>query len=845
VGKNAPGDGFAWAVLNVASTSGSGTPIRAFKLVDVRPLPAPPLSAALGDLTADGVPDLIVGAAVADVGLMTLRIEKEPMCTPATGGSPKPCGQFQKLSEVAKGTIFAYKDGQNLLDVCVGETARGIVSCYRNVTHDGKLAQAQDSYTFTDAGDTHSIVAAEFSSAGGDGPDLIVQSTTGKFVRWLTGDHNGGFKFVENQVPSRNIYGLGCSRLGVGAVGPQGFAGKPFLTAITDQRKVSIIPTQLDDHSHALQCFRSWVLGVHLTQVEVADLNADGAPDLVALDADQPGLTVAFGQLNDSGGFSGNFLAPDAHHVCAQDRGGHGNGVWNVGEALLSDYDGDKKLDLTVIGDAGGAVSGAPCGESPIPLVPTWTFALYENTPSGVLNPQPRQAEYSPMEQAESGQPGDCEAMGTVSVARGADINGDNIPDIVTTRKDASYFLGSQAPCDCCFDEAHEVANDYGPTVPPEPISGCTVPTAGNCKNYDVPKDPCYTHPILGYGGGAPQIRASTAIFLSGAKGPLDVPVSCTVGAGCLVTPVYTLSAGLNPRGLVLADLNHDGHIDIGTAMERDAEPCFTVYAGMMVSSYMAARVRVFAGDGTGQFTPAAMGAPKDEVLVKPCDAPGTTPTPLKVTYRAAVEGVGALQAGIWPNETTGKFDLSLFVTGKTNGQISWLAHTTGFGFSPHKDYALGDNVKAIALRDVNFDPHLQIDVLALLGGEISFLPGAVLSDGKTGFFDSKVTLTQGAQTADWLDAGDMNADGFQDFVLLNKVTGTVEVWLGVGRSPTPLSTQFVRYPGKLRAAVDALDTELADMDNDGCIDIVVRSKRAVTVLHNEGVGCSGAMLPK
>ena len=46
-------------------------------------------------------------------------------------------------------------------DVCVGEASRGIVSCYRNVTHDGKLAQAQDSYTFNDAADTHHIVNAE------------------------------------------------------------------------------------------------------------------------------------------------------------------------------------------------------------------------------------------------------------------------------------------------------------------------------------------------------------------------------------------------------------------------------------------------------------------------------------------------------------------------------------------------------------------------------------------------------------------------------------------------------------------------------------------------------------
>ena len=40
-----------------------------------------------------------------------------------------------------------------------------------------------------------------------------------------------------------------------------GLGGEPYLTAISDTRKVTILPTQLNDKSHVLQCFRAWVLG--------------------------------------------------------------------------------------------------------------------------------------------------------------------------------------------------------------------------------------------------------------------------------------------------------------------------------------------------------------------------------------------------------------------------------------------------------------------------------------------------------------------------------------------------------------------------------------------------------
>ncbi len=850
---NGNGKGVVWAILNLTKAI-DGVPVRAFKLVATRALPATALSAALADMNGDGQPDLLIGAETADVGLMTLLLKKAPICTVKGGDPPKLCAQFSDYDSMVSADIFPasaattlhkgvtgvtsiavadfYQDGLNAPDVCVGEAARPIISCYRNIAGDGTLAQAQDSYTFNDAQDTHAIVAAQFSAGGG--PDLIVQSVSGKFIRWLTGDHNGGFRFVENNTPSRNIYGLGCSTMGVGEVGPAGFGGKPYLTAISDTRQVTIIPTQLDDQSYALQCFRAWVLGGELTKVAAVDLNGDNAPDLVALDVAQPGLAVAFGQLDKDGVFNGNFVAPDAHHICAQDRVPHGYGVYDIGAAVLTDYDGDNRKDLTILSVGGGTATGEPCAPTDV-LLPVWTFAVFFNTVDGVVNPQPRMGEFSPFADLDGGV-GSCgDEIGSVSVARPGDVNGDGIPDLVTVRKDAPYFVNSD---DCGGVETAEVDNLLGPTTPPPgpPAPGCP-PKGPACRNY-TDNDLCFAKPLVGYGGGAPLLRASAGVFLSSATGPFGMAESCAVGSVCHISPVYAFSAGLDPQGLVLADLNHDGVLDVATAMEAYGIPCTE-----LGSLYMAPRVRVFEGDGAGQFTLAPMGVPKDEVLLKPCDAPSATPTPYPVTYRQVAEGIAQLKAGIWPNPSSGKFDLALFVLGQTNGQISWLAHTAAMAFQAAQTFALGPDAKAFAVQDVNFDAHQQVDVLALLGVDLSYLPGAVLADGKTGYFGTKVTLAEGTQPADWLDAGDVNADGFQDFVLLNRAAATVELWLGVGRSPTPLSATFVHYPGKLRVAIKAADTTMADMDNDGCVDIVVRSQRAVTVLHNEGVGCKGAFL--
>ena len=83
---------------------------------------------------------------------------------------------------------------------------------------------------------------------------------------------------------------------------------------------------------------------------------------------------------------------------------------------------------------------------------------------------------------------------------------------------------------------------------------------------------------------------------------------------------------------------------------------------------------------------------------------------------------------------------------------------------------------------------------------------------------------------------GDVNHDGNLDLVLVSG-TSQLAFLLGTGAG------SFLRYDGPSVSA-DPAALEIADMDGDGCDDLVIRSKFSVTVVHNQGAAadeCVGA----
>ena len=87
---------------------------------------------------------------------------------------------------------------------------------------------------------------------------------------------------------------------------------------------------------------------------------------------------------------------------------------------------------------------------------------------------------------------------------------------------------------------------------------------------------------------------------------------------------------------------------------------------------------------------------------------------------------------------------------------------------------------------------------------------------------------------------GDFNHDGHQDLITLRgSPAWQIEVWLGSGTG------SFSRVGGRF-VPPDSTGVQVADIDGDGCDDLVVTSALTTTVLHNEGSisgSCPGGSL--
>ncbi len=889
ISGDGPSRGEAWAILNVQAnvvlSNAETRVVRGFKVADVIQLPARARTAELGDLNGDGQEDLLIGATketigtqTVDQGLLTLLLRPDPICgTPGDTAAPtKPCGDAAvDYATLRNAEIFAkdVKVAPNMgvtgvasiatgdfyqgggLDICVGSADRPLVSCYRNV--DGALNQAQDAYQFKDGVDTGLIRVTDLTPKNDkDGPDLLVASASGKYLRWLKGNHNGIFSYIEDTSITHRSITVSVKDMAIAPVGPKG--EQYVLASVGDE--VYLVPLDPADDEYVRACFRSWIVGGSATRVSANDVDGDGILDLVS--ASNKGIAIAQGATKD-GKFTGGFVAPNVHHICASYWPPSTRGVQEIAAAKVGDFNKDKKQELLVIGvesksDQPG--NGGTCynasGEHPMPV---WPMAVFMND-TGLLNPEPRQTEFSPYHPTaiqNAGVVQDCSkgspsSFGHVTAAALADLNADGYPDLVTVRSDSNYAVGKELSqskvCTCLFDEQNEVENVYGEEEP----AGDSPDKSVCCRNFSA-DDPNKTKPLIGFGGGAPMSRASTHIFLSSATGPLGMPATCNAvppaatGAGiCHMAPIFAFAGGRSPVDVHVADLDGDKKPDIITAMDNDGVNCFK---GVIEHGpFLQARVRLFknVGGSVGDFVQPTFisdssSSKRDQIQLPNCvNTLSVSQNP--VSYRMLPDELRSITTGPWPNPTTGKLDpATIFGLGHAYGQIGILPHTTVFNYLTRVLSPMGGPPDAFNATDINGDGLTDMLVLSNVGTQVAILTGKLNNgDTKDAAFETQMALPLLSATfpgAAAASMGDVNNDGHIDLVLIG-TDASVLFLLGTGTG------SFVRYAGAPVAA-DAKSVEIVDMDNDGCQDLVVRSIYGVTVVHNEGASledCPGAV---
>jgi hypothetical protein len=885
VGVDAKSQPAAWALLNVSVKPVEGKPDHGVRLVlvDTIVLPSEPFSAALVELNPPAAetepvdppprsqPDLVVGAKVNNKGLTTVLLNPTPVCDCGKAGKFD-CGTDQAVACVtnaktpATATIFPkdakgvhtivdkgvtgitsiavgdfYKDDKNLDDVCVGEEGRARVSCYRNFLHNGALEQAQDSYALLDDGvaDSHFIMTAEWTStqAGGDGPDLIVSTHKG-FLRWLRGKHDGTFGRTAGDP---EIIGPDVNDAVIINNGP---GGTPYLYYNELQgREVTQVPLFASkDMSLISNCFRTWVVADGVVRLLTADVDGDSHGDLISLDKGSNGVQVTFGSQVDVQ----NFVAPTMTHVCSQLNPGvlFTN---EVAQMVVADFTKDQKPELLLIGIASkswqqgpGGIYGACPSEQPDGLPtykPVWTFSLSMND-QGAWQPAARIGEFAPYYSAVA--PGDTlkqnvmsgasvncpdapKAFGSVVGAEVADMNNDGLLDLVTVRSvAANYAIGTSTAvgkCGCLWGdvtEKSEVDNLFGLDAPDEAIKGAS----SCCKIFNSTEDKKKINPLKGYGDGAPLDRASLHVWLN-----TDPAKPFGLGSNAvqvqhpilqpppLVKPTFAQAGGLDPVAVAVRDLDGDKNPDVVTTMHEHNSRSDTK------GVYLQDRLRIFKGLGTGKLAV----APQKDVatLLNPQTA---LPYSVDVSYVVVDQLPISVTAAPFCSEQEPPNILTL--NGKEKS-VSLIRNLGGMKFSTGQHaFAVGeDPVASMSVRNVNGKD--CADVLVALKSSIALLPG--VTNGAEEFFAAKTNLVEGEDNAYvGTDVMDANGDGLLDLVLLDGKRNAIDLYLGDGKGG------FVKYAGQLLAPGKVKRVVEADVDGDGCIDLVVQSTYGATYFRNQ-----------
>jgi len=824
-----------------------------FKALSVWPLDELPGGGEVARIDADDRDDFVLAGKSDNKGLIVLLGRSEPVCKiganyapcdPATVAKATEAQVFREkadtpdnkgLSQITSIAIGDFwKDDKSLDDVCVGDGSRPFVSCYRNILGNGFLAQAQDSYFIPDAPDTRLITKVEFTSqSGSDGPDLLVATSNG-LIRWLRGDHQGKFKFdagTNPNLPSRTLHGwIDIQFIQVAPVGPNN-TQQVILTSLG--RRVTVVPLSVSDDSHRTMCFRSWLMGGSILKTLIDDFDQDGLLDLLAVDSAPAGVPVwrGLGQ--------GDFRAPRVHHMCAASLD-KGYSIHEITKSAVVDIGDDKKPELFAVGlpsisvyapaaassppdSRGGCPPSTPGG--PVTPFPVWPFHLWVNA-DGLPAVTPRAAEFSPnsgQNVTKSGALTDCavgtvDQFGAVSAIAFGDLDNDKAIDFAVVRSDSDYFVGVwPAPKDCghCqpFNEDHEFNNDYGSENSPEPPDG----TGQCCRNFR-PDDKKKENPLKGFGSGvgisgAPLKRASLFTFLAGnnkAK-PFKLDVSDTTVKPLVIGADFAQAAGRSPQAIAIGDFNGDGKRDIVVAMKADGAPADPIY--------FEHRLRFFKGEGNGKIVHLPFSG--DFRIWK--DAKGFVKSMSKVAYRVVNGGVGALLVA--PYGTKGA--LGLFAVQPTDNKVTALMAAAG-SEGPLKialgdGIVMGDGIQACGARDFNQDS--VSDLLCASSNAVGYCAGDPTGDKIA--FKAKINLVEtGLEAAD-AEIADVNQDGFPDLLLLAKAKSVVKIFLGDGKGG------FAPYGGELRALTSVRRMHAADLDNDGCVDMVVSSSFGLTVLRN------------
>ena len=636
-----------------------------------------------------------------------------------------------------------------------------------------------------------SVAVGDFN---GDGkPDLVVTNLDDGTVSVLLNTTAAGATTPSFATAVTFAVGGGPQAV---AVGDFNGDGKPDLAVVNFNGVASSVSVLLDTTatrattpSFAPQ--QGFAVGHEPDSVAVGDFNGDGKPDLAVANYIDNTASVLLNTTT-TGATAASFAAQQTFAV----------GV-NPLFVAVGDFNGDGRLDLTVVNQSDNTVS-----------------VLLDTTATGAAVP------------SFSLQVTFAVGVDPNSVAVG-DFNGDGKPDLVVanagnldTGNTVSVLLNTMS-------------------------AGATVPAFAPQVTFAAGGGPNSVAAVDINGDGRPDLAVANYS---------DNTVSVLLNTTTPLTAVptfagqQTFTAGSFPASVAVGDFNDDGKPDLAvadsgagtlsvllnTTSAGAGAPTFAAQITFAVGSGPhSVAVGDVNGDGRPDLVVANLNGNTVSVLLNTTPAGANVPSfALQVTFT-----VGHAPTSVALGDFNGDGRPDLVLTNFDDGTVSVLLNTTAAAanvpsFAPQTTFAVGADPVAVTAGDFNGDGRPDLAVANDdSAGTVSVLLDTTAAGAGIPSFALQTTFAAGVNPAS-VTAADFNGDGRPDLAVANDVDpGTVSVLLdatAAGAGVPSFASQIT-----FSAGADPVSVTAADFNGDGTTDLAVTNPfdGTVSVLSDATAG--------
>ena len=333
--------------------------------------------------------------------------------------------------------------------------------------------------------------------------------------------------------------------------------------------------------------------------------------------------------------------------------------------------------------------------------------------------------------------------------------------------------------------------------IPPTHAATCPAVSVRERVSYPVGTGPVEVAAGDFTGDGVLDLALTQSNYPVG-PGSIQVLPGHAVGGipdGTFEGPITTPLGGI-PLGLVAADLDHDGHLDL------------------IVGNWGSNAVQVLRGLGAGTFaTPLLLpaGAQPYEIVTGDFNSDGVT------DIAAADNAQNSVQ---------------VLIAGKNPGTGAWDGT-----FAAAVAYATSNLPLSIAAGDFTSDGITDLVCTESFNSTVALFIGAGSGGVGNGTFLPALHVPAGLEPYD-IGTGDFNADGRLDLVVVSGALDGVRVLLGTGTGFFPVVTSYL-------VGSTCTGVAVADFDQDGIDDIAVTNSSAFGATNQmsvlRGLGSGGA----